>query len=275
MHFVSPVASRNDGLYFSRCRPRYTFQLPSRFTALQSASTVPFRPRYSLRAASRTVTIRIAPSILSADFGHLADEIQMCVDGGADWIHIDVMDGRFVPNLTYGAKVIDTVRKLTALPLDVHLMVVEPENYFESFVGAGADVLTIHQEAAPHLHRQLDEIRRLGAKAGVALNPSTPVDTLRDIISDLDLLLIMSVNPGFGGQHFIARSLRKIAEARVLLDAAGSTAPLEVDGGVGDTTITACWRAGADTFVAGNAIFAAESPATEIGRLRRLCAEDV
>ncbi len=219
------------------------------------------------------MTIRIAPSILSADFARLADEIRMCVDGGADWIHIDVMDGRFVPNLTFGAKVIETVRRLTTLPLDVHLMVVEPENYFETYVAAGADVLTVHQEVAPHLHRQIDAIHKLGAKAGVALNPSTPVDTVRDVVADLDLLLIMSVNPGFGGQHFIDRSLRKIADARALLNTEGSSAVLEVDGGVGRATIAACWRAGADTFVAGNAIFSAADPEGEIDRLRRLCSE--
>ena len=218
---------------------------------------------------------RIAPSILSADFARLGDEIRMCVDGGADWIHIDVMDGRFVPNLTFGAKVIRTVRELTTLPLDVHLMVVEPEKYFEPFVEAGANVLTIHQEVSPHLHRQLARIRELGAAAGVALNPSTPVSSVRDLCRDMDLLLLMSVNPGFGGQQFIRRSLERLSEARAMLNAEGSVATLEVDGGIAQDTISDCWRAGADTFVAGNAIFGAEDPGAEIGILRGLCGQPV
>lgn len=219
------------------------------------------------------MSTRIAPSILSADFGRLADDIARCVDGGADWIHVDVMDGCFVPNLTFGAKVIETVRSLTTLPLDVHLMVVEPEKYFESFARAGANVLTIHQEASPHLHRQLCRIRELGCRAGAAVNPSTPVESLRDVAADLDLLLVMSVNPGFGGQSFIPQALDKIRRARQLLDAVGSPAALEVDGGVSRETIERCWRAGADTFVAGNAIFGAADPVREIGALRDLCAE--
>jgi ribulose-phosphate 3-epimerase len=216
---------------------------------------------------------RIAPSILSADFSRLGDEIAMCVAGGADWIHVDVMDGCFVPNLTFGAKVIDTVRRLTTLPLDVHLMVVEPEKYFESFVQAGANVLTIHQEVSPHLHRQLCRIKELGAAAGVALNPSTPVESLRDVAAELDVLLVMSVNPGFGGQRFIGASPGKIARARALLDETRSNARLEVDGGVDRSTIHQCWRAGADTFVAGNAVFSSADPRAEISTLRSLCME--
>jgi ribulose-phosphate 3-epimerase len=219
------------------------------------------------------MSVRIAPSVLSADFGRLSEEVARCVDGGADWIHVDVMDGRFVPNLTFGAKVIVTLRRLTSLPLDVHLMVVEPEKYFDDFAAAGASVLTIHQEAAPHLHRQLHRIRELGCKAGAAINPSTPVETLRDVAGDLDLLLVMSVNPGFGGQKFIEGSVAKIARARQLLDAAGSKAALEVDGGVSRDTIARCWRAGADTFVAGNAVFTAKDAAAEIRELRARCAE--
>lgn len=219
------------------------------------------------------MTVRIAPSVLSADFGRLAEDIARCEDGGADWIHVDVMDGRFVPNLTFGVKVIETLKRLTTLPLDVHLMVVEPEHYFESFVAAGASILTIHQEAAPHLHRQLHRIRELGARAGASINPSTPVESLREVVPDLDLLLIMSVNPGFGGQRFIEGSVERIARARRMLDAAHSTAALEVDGGIGRETIQRCWRAGADTFVAGNAIFSSADTAAEIRELRARCAE--
>jgi len=217
------------------------------------------------------MTIRIVPSILSADFAKLGDEIAMCEAGGADWIHIDVMDGVFVPNLTYGAKVIDTVRRCTSLPLDVHLMVVQPEKYFDDFVRAGASGLTVHAEVAPHLHRQLTRIRELGCRAGVALNPATPLDAVSEVIPEIDLLLIMTVNPGFGGQEFIPYSVDKIRRARLMLDEAGSDAALEVDGGISRETITEVWSAGADTFVAGNAVFSARDPKAEIAALRASC----
>ena len=218
-------------------------------------------------------SIRIAPSILSADFACLRDEIDMCTEGGADWIHVDVMDGQFVPNLTFGTKVIDAVRRCTSLPLDVHLMVVHPESYLEDFARAGATGLTIHAEATVHLQRNLSQIRSLGCRAGVAINPATSLDAVREVTDDIDLLLVMTVNPGFGGQAFIPASIDKLRRARRLLDESRSGADLEVDGGIARDTILQCRRAGADAFVAGHAIFSAPRPSAEIGELRSAATE--
>ena len=217
------------------------------------------------------MSVVIAPSLLSADFARLADEIAMCEAGGADWIHVDVMDGQFVPNLTFGAKVIEVVRRCTRLPIDVHLMVVQPERYLADFAAAGASLLTIHPEATVHLQRHLATIRELGCQAGAALNPSTPLDAVREVLPDLDLLLVMTVNPGFGGQRYIAQATDKVRRARAMLDDARSAAWLQVDGGISAETIGTAWAAGARSFVAGNAIFSAKSPSAEIGVLRARC----
>jgi ribulose-phosphate 3-epimerase len=226
---------------------------------------------FSRRCAAVTMNrVRIAPSLLSADFARLADQIAMCEAAGADWLHLDVMDGRFVPNLTFGVKVIEACRRCSNLPLDVHLMVVEPENYFETYAKAGASVLTFHSEAAPHVHRQVSRVKELGVQAGVAINPGTSVAMVEEILPDLDLLLVMTVNPGYGGQQFIESCVAKIAHARDMLNEAGSSATLEVDGGISRDTIKRCREAGADTFVAGNAVFGAADPAAEIAHLRAL-----
>ena len=199
--------------------------------------------------------MKIAPSILSADFARLSDDIGAVADGGADWIHIDVMDGHFVPNITIGPLIVEAARRSTDLPLDVHLMIENPDRYLEDFVGAGADVVTVHQEVCPHLHRTLQKIRELGAKAGVALNPATSLETVRDVLHDLDLLLVMSVNPGFGGQSYIEASTAKLARARVMLDEIKSDADLEVDGGATATNVASIVRAGATVVVAGSAVY--------------------
>ncbi len=197
----------------------------------------------------------IAPSILSADFRQLGADIAACEAAGADWIHCDVMDGQYVPNITIGPLVIDACRKATSLPLDVHLMIETPENMLEAFAKAGASRLTVHVETCPHLHRTIQQITDLGVKPGVVLNPSTPAVALKEIIHLVDLVLVMTVNPGFGGQKFIESQLGKIAEIRSMLDAVNTGAWLEVDGGISEQTLPKVQRAGADAFVAGSAVF--------------------
>ena len=198
---------------------------------------------------------RISPSILSADLSNLGEEIRACEKAGADAIHIDVMDGVYVPNITFGSNIVATCRQITTLPLDVHLMIVEPEKHIAEFVAKGADIVTVHYETCPHIHRTLQQIRQSGAKAGLSLNPGTPVEPLALLAQDLDLVLIMSVNPGFGGQKFIPVSLEKIRQARQILDRVGSKADLQVDGGIDASTVLAAYEAGARNFVAGTAVF--------------------
>ncbi|HUL72991.1 MAG TPA: ribulose-phosphate 3-epimerase [Vicinamibacterales bacterium] len=215
------------------------------------------------------MSVRIAPSILSADFARLADAVARIEAGGADLVHVDVMDGHFVPNITIGPPVVAALKRVTTVPLDVHLMISDPDRYLEAFIEAGAAMITVHAEVLPHLHRTLTHIRALGAKAGAAINPSTPVPVIRDVVEQLDHLLVMSVNPGFGGQSFIPHSLRKIAEARDLLAGAPSPVAIEVDGGVDRENAAAIVRAGASILVAGASIFGAPDAAEATRALRR------
>jgi len=212
----------------------------------------------------------IAPSLLASDFLHLEQECQMLNESKADWFHLDVMDGRFVPNISFGMSVIKQLRKTTAKFFDVHLMIVEPEKYSEEFKDAGANSLTVHQEACPHLHRNIQQIKSLGMKAGVAINPATPVALLQDIIRDVDMVLVMSVNPGFGGQSFIPYSLAKIAELKALIKNTASSAKIEVDGGISLDNAAEILQAGADVLVAGSSIFKSENPLETIEKMKSL-----
>jgi ribulose-phosphate 3-epimerase len=209
--------------------------------------------------------------VLSADFTKLADEVAAVEAAGADWIHVDVMDGHFVPNLTYGAIIIEALRRVTNLPLDVHLMVERPEFYIAPFADAGAALFTFHPESTIHVQRQLEQVRACGMRAGLALNPGTPLSFVDEIVNDLDMLLLMTVNPGYAAQRYVPAATKKIARARRLLDDAGSAARLQVDGGISRETIGTAFKAGADTFVAGSAIFKAEDPRQAVQALREAC----
>ena len=212
----------------------------------------------------------IAPSILTADFLHLANACQMLNESEADWFHLDVMDGRFVPNISFGMHIIKQIRKTTEKFFDVHLMILEPEKYAEEFKDAGADSLTIHIEACTHLHRNIQQIKSLGLKAGVGINPHTPVSLLHDIIADVDLVCLMSVNPGFGGQSFIPHSIQKIKALKSLITSAGSSAKIEVDGGVSLKNAGQIINAGADVLVTGNTVFGSPNPIKTIAELKAL-----
>lgn len=212
----------------------------------------------------------IAPSVLSADFANLQRDVEMINSSEADWFHVDIMDGVFVPNISFGFPVMQAIRRYAAKPLDVHLMIVNPEHYIEQFAAAGAAVITVHYEACTHLHRTVQAIHAAGCKAGVALNPHTPVILLKDILADLDLVLIMSVNPGFGGQQFIPNTLNKVRELKAMAALLNPDLLIEVDGGVGLHNLPVLVQAGANVLVAGNAVFAAESPMDTIAEMKRI-----
>jgi ribulose-phosphate 3-epimerase len=216
---------------------------------------------------------KIAPSILSADFSRLGEEIAAIEAAGADYVHIDVMDGQFVPNITIGPLIVEAARRVTTLPLDVHLMIAEPDRYIASFAAAGADIIVVHAEATNHLHRTVQLIRSLGKRAGVSLNPATPLSALDYVLEDLDLVLLMTVNPGFGGQSFIEGCLPKIQALRSIMDRRGIEAELEVDGGVKTDNIARIAHAGADVFVAGSAVFQSPDYAATIAELKRRAKE--
>jgi ribulose-phosphate 3-epimerase len=218
---------------------------------------------------------KIAPSILSADFCRLGEEIKAVEAAGADYIHVDVMDGHFVPNITIGPLIVDAVRKITRLPLDVHLMIENPDRYIPDFAAAGADIIVVHAEASIHLHRSIQLIKSLGKKAGVSLNPATPLNYLEYVLADLDLVLLMTVNPGFGGQSFIEESLPKIKALRAMLDKRGLEAELEVDGGVKVDNIARISHAGADVFVAGSAVFGSSDYVSTIKALKAQAKEPI
>ncbi|MFG6148961.1 ribulose-phosphate 3-epimerase [Halobacillus sp. B23F22_1] len=211
---------------------------------------------------------KIAPSILASDFAHLANEIKEVEEGGADYIHVDVMDGHFVPNITIGPLIVDSIRPHTSLPLDVHLMIEDPDQYIEEFAKAGADILTVHQETCPHLHRTIQLIKSFGVKAGVVINPATPAESIRPILQEVDLVLLMTVNPGFGGQAFIPEVLSKIEQIAAWRKEYDYTFEIEVDGGVNEKTAVDCTKAGADVLVAGSAVFSEKDRKKAIEAIR-------
>jgi len=210
----------------------------------------------------------IAPSILAADFGKIYEEVEMLNNSEADWVHVDVMDGAFVPNISFGFPVIKAIKKVSKIPLDVHLMIEKPERYLKEFKDAGADVLTVHAEACTHLHRTIQQIKELGMKAGVALNPHTHISTIEDVIEDLDLVCLMSVNPGFGGQKFIYQTLPKVRKLKEMIVSRNTKTLIEIDGGVGLQNAEELLKAGADVLVAGSAVFKADDPVSTISKLK-------
>jgi ribulose-phosphate 3-epimerase len=221
-----------------------------------------------MSSATKPPLVQVAPSILSADFAALGRDIAAAERGGADLIHVDVMDGHFVPNITIGPPVVRAIKRIATRPLDVHLMIEEPDRYVEEFIAAGASMVSVHVEAVLHLHRSIMHIKKLGARAGVVLNPSTPASLIEDIVADVDFVLVMSVNPGFGGQSFIPATLQKIRRVKALLAAAGSSAPIEIDGGVDFANVAEIVAAGASILVAGHAIFGSSDPEAATRTLR-------
>lgn len=265
MLFCVGLSSVNCGKETLVCADLFVYEWYLRCLLTELRFGVPFLPLQKNYTMSRL----IAPSLLSADFGNLQRDIEMVNNSQADWFHLDIMDGMFVPNISYGFPVIEVVKKHASKPLDVHLMILDPDRYLERFRDAGADIITVHYEACTHLHRTLSRIKELGMKAGVVLNPHTSVEVLEDIVADCDLVLLMSVNPGFGGQKFIENTYSKVQRLKAMITRKGCNTLIEVDGGVGTGNAKALFDAGADVLVAGNAVFKAENPAEAIVQMKK------